>query len=307
MTARSIDEIRATLSSGLLSFPVTDFDRAGALDPQAYRRRLAWLIDHRPAAIFVAGGTGEFFSLTLEEYCEVVSTAVAAVDGCVPVFAAAGYGTQTAIHYAREAYRLGADGILLLPPYLTEAPQAGLRAHVSAICQATPLPLIVYNRANCRLTGETLAEILSDCPNLIGVKDGIGDAEVFLSIRVMLGERLICLNGMPTAEIHARSYYAMGASSYSSAVFNFAPRTALEFYRAVVQGDHRASDLLLRTFFLPYSRIRSRGLGYSVSIVKAGAEIVGRSAGAVRRPLSALPPADHEELAALIERLGPQD
>jgi 5-dehydro-4-deoxyglucarate dehydratase len=299
--------VKEALASGLLSFPLTDFDPDGALDPASYRRRLEWLVGYSPAALFVAGGTGEFFSLTMREYSDLVAAAVATVDGRLPVIAAAGHGTGMAIEYAQEAHRLGADGVLLLPPYLTEAPQEGLRAHVSAVCRATPLPVVVYNRANGRINPDTLGLILADCANLIGFKDGVGDVEEFMLVRTGLGDRLVCLNGMPTAEIYACSYHAMGAASYTSAVFNFAPRTALEFYRAIRCEDRRACDDLLRRFFLPYSRIRARGLGYAVSIVKAGAEIVGRSAGAVRPPLMALPHPEYEELAGLIRQLGPQD
>jgi len=64
------------------------------------------------------------------------------------VLGAAGYGTRMAIWYAQETERLGADGILLLPPYLVEAPQEGLRAHIASVCRATRLGVIVYNRAN---------------------------------------------------------------------------------------------------------------------------------------------------------------
>ena len=77
---------------------------------------------------------------------------------------ARGYGTRTAIEYAQEAERLGADGLLLMPPYLVEASQEGLRAHITAICRATKLGVIVYNRANCRLAAATTARLAADCP-----------------------------------------------------------------------------------------------------------------------------------------------
>jgi 5-dehydro-4-deoxyglucarate dehydratase len=307
MPSRSLEEVKTILGSGLLCFPLTDFDAQDVFDSTAYGRRLSWLMGYSPAAMFVAGGAGEFFSLTREEHAAVISAAVETIGGAVPVIASSGHGTHAAIAYAQAAHQLGADGILLMPPYLTDAPQQGLKAHIVAVCRATPLPVILYNRANCRLSAETLVQIAAECENFIGFKDGVGDIEEFQLVRATLGDRLVCLNGMPTAEIYARSYYAMGAASYTSAIFNFAPRTALEFYRATISGDSRTSDRLLKSFFLPYSRIRASGLGYAVSIVKAGADIVGKGAGSVRPPLAALAAAEYTNLAALINELGPQE
>jgi len=93
---------------------------------------------------------------------------------------------------------------------------------------------------------------------------------------------------------------------YSSAVFNFIPRTAMDFYEAHAAGNTRRTGALLDQFFLPYIELRNRGQGYAVSIVKAGATIVGRSAGPVRPPLSDLEPGEIATLATLIESLGAQ-
>jgi 5-dehydro-4-deoxyglucarate dehydratase len=91
---------------------------------------------------------------------------------------------------------------------------------------------------------------------------------------------------------------------YSSAVFNFIPATAMRFYRALVAGDQATVDRLLDEFFLPYLEIRNRGAGYAVSIVKAGARLVGRGAGPVRPPLTELTDAEMRDLDRLIERVG---
>ena len=127
-----------------------------------------------------------------------------------------------------------------------------------------------------------------------------------VTIRRRLGERLAYLGGLPTAEVYAAAYKALGVPVYSSAVFNFIPRTALEFYQAVTRDDQATMGRLLDAFFLPYIAIRSRRPGYAVSIVKAGARLVGRDAGPVRPPLTDLLPAELEELDALIRKLGAQ-
>ncbi|HEX6364247.1 MAG TPA: 5-dehydro-4-deoxyglucarate dehydratase [Albitalea sp.] len=299
-------ELKNVLSAGLLSFPLTDFDAELRFAPKPYAERLEWLMPYGASALFAAGGTGEFFSLEPREYSDVVRTAVQTCRGRMPIIAGAGGGTTLAIRYAQEAERLGADGLLLLPHYLTEASQEGLVAHVEAVCRSVSFGVVVYNRGACRLTPQSLAKLAERCPNLVGFKDGVGDIEVFVSIRRRLGDRFAYLGGLPTAELFAGAYQAMGCPVYSSAVFNFVPRTAMDFYEAHAAGDTATTHRLIDTFFLPYVELRNRGQGYAVSIVKAGAALVGRSAGPVRPPLSDLEPAEVDQLGRLISQLGAQ-
>ena len=300
------NELKKALSSGLLSFPLTDFDRELRFDPKGYTQRLEWLMPYGATVLFAAGGTGEFFSLEPQEYAQVIKVASETCKGTVPIVGGAGGGTTLAIKYAQEAERNGAAGVLLLPHYLTEATQDGLVAHVEAVCRSVKIGVIVYNRGATRLTAESVAKIAGRCSNLIGFKDGTGDIERVVSIRRKLGDRLVYIGGMPTHEVYAGAYKALGVPTYSSAIFNFIPRTAMEFYNAYWAGDTATTDRLIDDFFLPYLAIRNKGEGYAVSIVKAGATIVGKSAGPVRPPLSDLKPQEVEELAALIRKLGPQ-
>jgi 5-dehydro-4-deoxyglucarate dehydratase len=126
------------------------------------------------------------------------------------------------------------------------------------------------------------------------------------SVYLKMGDRFSYLGGLPTAEVYAAAYKALGTPVYSSAVFNFIPRTAMDFYRAVANDDTATQHRLLRDFFMPYLALRNKGQGYAVSIVKAGARIVGHDAGPVRAPLTDLKPDEVDQLAALIEKLGPQ-
>ncbi|RPI36032.1 MAG: 5-dehydro-4-deoxyglucarate dehydratase, partial [Hyphomicrobiaceae bacterium] len=196
-------ELKTIMSSGLLSFPLTDFDAQENFNPKGYAARLEWLAPYGASALFAAGGTGEFFSLTGEEYARVIKTAVDTCRGKVPIIAGAGGPTRFAIQCAQEAERAGAHGILLLPHYLTEAGQEGLIAHVEQICKSVKFGVIVYNRNVCKLTPESLAILADRCPNLIGFKDGIGDIELMSSIYMKMGERFAYLGGLPTAEVYA--------------------------------------------------------------------------------------------------------
>ena len=299
-------DLKQILSSGLLSFPITDFDVEGNFVSKPYADRLEWLAPYGATALFVAGGTGEFFSLTPEDYSRVVKVAVETCRGKVPILAGAGGPTRTAIAYAQEAEKLGAHGILLMPHYLTEASQDGLVAHIEAVCKSVKFGVVVYNRNVCRLDAESLLQLAERCPNLIGFKDGIGEIELMVSIRRKLGDRFTYLGGLPTAEVYASAYKAIGVPVYSSAVFNFIPKTAIAFYEAVRTDDFATTNRLIDDFFLPYLAIRNRKSGYAVSIVKAGATLVGHSAGPVRTPLTDLTPQECEQLDVLIKSVGPQ-
>jgi 5-dehydro-4-deoxyglucarate dehydratase len=299
-------ELKTIISDGLLSFPITDFDKNGDFNKKTYAERLEWLAPYGATALFAAGGTGEFFSLTPEDYSAVIKTAVDTCEGMVPILAGAGGPTRTAIAYAQEAQRLGAKGVLLMPHYLTEASEAGIANHVEEVCKSLDIGVIFYNRANSRLSAEHLARLADKCPNLIGFKDGVGEIEPMVRVRRKLGDRFAYLGGLPTAEVYAAAYKALGVPVYSSAVFNFIPKTAMEFYRAIAAEDHETVGRLIDDFFLPYLDIRNRRAGYAVSIVKAGAKLVGHDAGPVRAPLTDLTEEELSLLDALIKKLGPQ-
>jgi 5-dehydro-4-deoxyglucarate dehydratase len=300
-------ELKKIMSAGLLSFPITDFDAEGNFRPSTYAERLEWLAPYGASALFAAGGTGEFFSLTHDEYSQVVKVAVDTCKGKVPLLAGAGGATRSAIAYAQEAERLGAQGVLLLPHYLTEASQDGLVRHVEEVCKAVPnIGVVVYNRGICRLNADSLEKLADRCPNLIGFKDGIGDIELMVSIWRRLGDRFTYLGGLPTAEVYAAAYKALGVPVYSSAVFNFVPKLAMDFYHAVAADDHATTNRLIDEFFLPYLAIRNRKSGYAVSIVKAGARLVGHDGGPVRAPLTDLTPEEDDMLHKLILKQGAQ-
>jgi 5-dehydro-4-deoxyglucarate dehydratase len=297
------DELADRLRSGLLSFPVTHFDADLQFDEPRYREHLAWQAGFDVAGLFAAGGTGEGFSLTPPEIDHVVRTAVSEVGDRVPVVAPATGGTALAVAQAKAAQDAGASGVLLFPPYLTEAGQRGLAEHVTAVCGATDLGVIVYSRANAVLDDATVAELAERNPNLIGYKDGVGEIERLTRIYARLGDRLTYIGGLPTAETFALPLLQLGMSTYSSAIFNFVPRYALDFYADVRAQNREAVYRRIKEFVVPYLNIRDRTKGYAVSIIKAGLTAVGRPAGPVRPPLQNLTDGELAELTALINKI----
>ncbi|MDN3520193.1 5-dehydro-4-deoxyglucarate dehydratase, partial [Halomonas ramblicola] len=264
-----------------MSFPITDFDQEGRFDAESYRRRLEWFISHDISAVFVAGGTGEFFNLSLDEFREIVRVAVEAVDGKLPVIASAGLSVESGKAFAEAAEEAGADGILLMPPYLTECPQDGLVDYARQICDSTQLNVIYYNRGNGILEAESVKALAEACPNLVGLKDGKGDIQALNKIVKTVGDRLVYVGGVPTAEIFAEAYLSIGVNTYSSAVFNFVPDMAVTFYKELRKGNREVVKQITNDFFIPFVDLRDRKKGYAVSLIKAGAELIGRPAGSV--------------------------
>jgi 5-dehydro-4-deoxyglucarate dehydratase len=304
-------EARASLAErldGLLFFPVTAYHPDSSLNLDAYRAHVRDGVEAGAGAVFACCGTGEFHALTREELRACVAAAVEAAGGAVPVVAGTGYGTANAIAYARAAEEAGADGLLVLPPYLLKAPQDGLLRHYRELAAATALELIVYQRDNAVFTPGTVAE-LARIPGVIGLKDGLGDLDLLQrtvsTVRARVPERAAAFryfNGLPTAELTQPAYQALGVRLYSSAVFCFAPEIALAFHAAVGGGDEDTVRRLLDGFYRPLVELRDQGAGYAVSLVKAGVRLRGGDVGEVRPPLSEPAPGHVAELAALIDR-----
>jgi 5-dehydro-4-deoxyglucarate dehydratase len=291
---------------GVLFFPVTPFTESGDVDHDALARHIANGVDAGPGGVFIACGTGEFHALESGEFGTVVRTAVETVAGRVPVYAGAGGSIAQAKVFATAARDAGADGLLLLPPYLVEIPQAGLITYTRDVAAVTDLPVIVYNRNNARYTEQSAVEV-AKIPNVVGFKDGTGDldkvARIVRAVKDSLkdtGKHFLFFNGMPTAETTQQAYRAIGVPLYSSATFAFAPDLALAFYDALETGNDALADALLRAFFHPLVRLRDTVPGYAVSLVKAGVTMEGTPAGSVRPPLVMPTAADLTELQSVI-------
>ncbi|HVT68795.1 MAG TPA: 5-dehydro-4-deoxyglucarate dehydratase [Trebonia sp.] len=289
---------------GLLFFPVTPYTQAGDVDLDEFAAHVKRGVDAGAGGVFAACGTGEFSALEPGEYSGVVAAAVEAAGGRVPVFAGAGGPVRTARKFSDRAKENGANGILLLPPYLTEATGAGLEAYVRDATRED-LPAIVYNRANARFSEDT-AVAAAALPQIIGFKDGVGDLDlmgrIVRAVRDSAGDKEFWFfNGMPTAEATQRAYRAIGVPLYSSAAFAFAPSVALAYHAALERGDEDTLTELDRSFYHPLVRLRNKGTGYAVSLIKAGVEITGYSTGGVRAPLSAVLPEHRAELEEIYQ------
>ncbi|WP_255424971.1 5-dehydro-4-deoxyglucarate dehydratase [Nostocoides sp. HKS02] len=292
--------LRQRAQDGVMSFPLTPFsDDGSAIRPDAFRKHVRRQIDAGAAALFPCCGTGEFFSLTEDEYSTLVGIAVDEAAGEVPVIAGTGYGWASAARFAERATEAGVDGLLLLPHYLVRAPQSGLVAHVRQVADRTELPVVVYQREQVWYSASALQELAS-VPNVIGLKDGHSDLDQLQRLRLVMPESFLMFNGAQTAEMQARQYASIGIGAYSSAVHGFAPEIATTFFRSLRDGDTERVELLLREFYLPFVELRDRQVGYAVALVKAGARLRGEDMGPVRAPLADPAAGDLNDFEALM-------
>ncbi|MEV0196627.1 5-dehydro-4-deoxyglucarate dehydratase [Nonomuraea sp. NPDC050691] len=279
--------------SGILFFPVTPFDAEGRLAEEVLAEHIRRGLAHRPGAVFVACGTGEFPALSEAEHEAAVRVAVTEARGETPVLAGAGGPLGSALRQARAARDAGADGLLLMPPYLAMGPREGFTAYVRAVAEV--LPVIIYMRGSVVLTPEQVVE-LARIPGVVGLKDGLGDIDliqrVVLAVRREIGPGFAFFNGLPTAELTMGAYRGIGVELYSSAVFAFAPEIATAYLAG--------AESLLTEFYEPLVRLRSKVPGYAVSLVKAGVRLTGLDAGPVRPPLVDAAPEHVAELEELI-------
>ncbi|KRE59965.1 5-dehydro-4-deoxyglucarate dehydratase [Paenibacillus sp. Soil750] len=285
-----------------MGFPVTPFDLQEQVDEKALQANINFLVENGLDSVFVCAGSGEYQSLDIKEYERVVTVGVATVAGKVPIFAGAGGNVREAVERVQLAEKLGADGLLLLPPYLIIPEQEGLFNYYRTLAQSTSLPVIIYQRDNAIFTLVTL-EKLANLPNVIGFKDGLGNFELNIEFVQSLGSRLQWMNGMPLAELTMPAYSALGYLSYSSAISNYIPQVSRTFYTSLLSGDRATVSSIYQEVILPIHRIRQLRKGYAVSLIKAGMNIVGLPVGLeVRTPLVQVEREHYVQLESIIKR-----
>lgn len=269
-----------TMLATVIGFAVTPFTDALGLDLGALRTVVGRMVGGGVRTIVCAGGTGELYALSPAECTAVYETTVDAAGSRTAVIAAVGFGTEVAKALVQEADRVGAAAILIMPPYLRQIGQEGLRRYYREVAGSTTLPCICYARDGIQLDTVQLERLCLEAPNLVAFKDGTGDIRRFQDYRRALGSRLIWLCG--AGDDLAPAYFAAGADGFTSSVANFdpgLPRRLLELCRS---GDLAAAGRFVDSFIRPFFSLRLAG--YDVSLIKAACELAGVRTGPVRPP-----------------------
>jgi 4-hydroxy-tetrahydrodipicolinate synthase len=220
---------------------VTPF-AGGRVAEDTFAEFVEWQISEGSDALVPCGTTGESATLSRDEHREVIAHAVRAANGRVPVIAGCGsYSTAAAIELVRAAADVGADAVLVVVPYYNKPSQAGLAAHFTAVAEASPLPVIVYNvpsRTVADISVDTLAQVAQH-PRIVGVKDATGNLGRVSAQRLACGEKFVQLSGNDDM---ALGFNAMGGVGCISVTANVAPRLCAEFQKAM--RERRWDDAL---------------------------------------------------------------
>jgi len=220
---------------------VTPFS-GGRVAEDTFAAFVEWQIAEGSNALVPCGTTGESATLSRDEHREVIAHTVQVAKGRVPVIAGCGsYSTAAAIELVRAATDVGADAALVVVPYYNKPSQAGLVAHFTAIADASPLPIVVYNvpsRTVADISVETLAEVAKH-PKIVGIKDATGNLGRVSAQRLACGEEFVQLSGNDDM---ALGFNAMGGIGCISVTANVAPKLCSDFQKAT--RDKRWDDAL---------------------------------------------------------------
>lgn len=293
------EELRKKLP-GVVAFPITPFHSDLSLDIAGLRKNLQKLVKFPLSAIVAAGGTGELYSLSVEEHLEVVKATVEEVRGRIPVFAGAGFNCPIGMSQARQAERAGADAILLFPPYYPNADDETLADYYAALAQATSLGVFVYSRDWVNPGPPWVERLSARISNLVGWKDGQGDTRRYQQIMQRVGDRLYWIGGAGDDCVPA--YYSIGVRTYTSSIATVAPRISLELHEAAADNDRKKLAKLMSEYVLPLYAFRTRRKGYEVSVMKEMMNLAGLAAGPVRPPLANMRAEDIAELKGMMKK-----
>lgn len=253
-------------------------------------------------AIIICGTTGESSTLTHEEHVEVIRYCIEKVAKRVPVIAGTGSNcTETAVYLSQEAEKAGADAVLLVTPYYNKATQKGLIAHYTKIANAISLPVILYNvpsRTGCNLLPETVAELVKNVDNIVGIKEASGNISQIAKLMHLTDGKIELYSGNDDQVV---PILALGGIGVISVVSNVAPKYMHDMVAKFLDGDVAGSTKMqldaipiCNALFCEVNPIP----------VKAALNLQGKEVGPLRAPLTEMEPQNQEVLKNVMKDMG---
>ena len=253
-------------------------------------------------AIIICGTTGESATMTEAEHSEAIRFTVERVKHRIPVIAGTGSNcTRTAIELSQEAEKDGADGLLLVTPYYNKATQNGLITHYTQICNEVKIPAIIYNvpsRTGCNIQPQTLAHLVKNVDNIVGVKEASGNIGAVAQIMHLCDGNIDLYSGNDDQVVPLMSLGGIGVISVLS---NIAPAYVHDMVYKYLDGDVEGSRKMqldavpiCDALFCEVNPIP----------VKAAMNLMGKEAGPLRAPLTEIEPAHREQLEKIMKDFG---
>ena len=290
--------MKKTIFEGAATALVTPLTADG-IDYEAFGRLIDWQIDCGIDALVICGTTGEGSTLTDREHRDAIEYAVKRAAKRVPIIAGTGSNdTAYAIDLTKFAYNVGADASLVVTPYYNKATQNGLIKMFTAIADAAPLPMILYNvpsRTGCAIQPSTYLA-LADHPNIVAIKEANGDISKIAETINLVGDKLDIYSGNDDQIVPVMS---LGGKGVISVLSNLIPAETSEICKSYLRGDVKKSrDMqleyleLINTLFCEVNPIP----------VKAAMAAMGYCENYLRLPLTPMEAANEEKLIGLMKQ-----
>jgi 1-pyrroline-4-hydroxy-2-carboxylate deaminase len=285
--------------NGVFPAVTTQFREDFSLDIEATQRVIEGLLRDGVSGLIVCGTVGENCSLARPEKIAVMEAAKEVVRGRVPVLAGiAEFTTAFAIETAREAERIGMDGIMVMPALVYSSKPHETIAHYEGVAKACGLPIMVYNNPPIYRTDVTpeILTALSGCETIVAFKDSSGDTRRFTDVRNRVGDRFVLFAGLDDVVMES---VMVGAVGWVSGLSNAFPREGETLFRLARAGRFREA-MPLYDWFMPLLHLDARP--DLVQCIKLCEEIMGRGSALTRPPRLALAAEERAEIEVLMER-----
>ena len=290
-----------TKFTGLGTALVTPFTKSGEMDEKAVRRLGRRQIDSGTHFLVPVGTTGENPTLETSERIRVVEILVDEAKGQVPVLAGAGgYNTKEVVHLAKAMHKAGADGLLSVTPYYNKPTQEGIVQHFTAIADATPLPIVLYNiagRTGVNIETATVTR-LAQVPTIIGVKEASGSLSQMCDVLNALPSNFIVLSGDDALTL---PLMAVGGRGVISVVSNEIPKEMAQMVEAAERNDFAAARAI-HARIMPLMQINF--VESNPGPVKAAMAMMGLLEETFRLPMVPIKPESKAKVETVLKTLG---
>lgn len=281
---------------------VTPFQENGEINYDKLDELIDYHCENGTDSIIICGTTGESATMTEEEHMECVKFAIERTKKRIPVIAGTGSNcTRTAVEMSREAAENGADGLLVVTPYYNKATQQGLIAHYTAVAREAKAPIIMYSvasRTGCNIEPATVAELVKNVDNIVGVKEASGNISQVAKIMAMTDGNIDLYSGNDDQIVPILS---LGGKGVISVLSNVAPKETHDICELFFKGEIKASaELQLKAIPL----VEQLFCEVNPIPVKKAMKLMGYDCGPLRMPLTELTPEHEKSLAKAMKDFG---
>lgn len=283
---------------------VTPFKEDGSIDYDKLDELIDYHCENKTDSIIICGTTGESATMTEEEHMDCVKFAIERTKKRIPVVAGTGSNcTRTAIDMSKEAAESGADGLLVVTPYYNKATQAGLIAHYTAVAKEAKAPIIMYSvasRTGCNIEPATVAALVKNVDNIVGVKEASGNISQIAKIMSMTDGNIDLYSGNDDQIVPLLS---LGGIGVISVLANVAPKETHDICAKFFEGDIEGSAKLQLKAIPLIDRLFCE---VNPIPVKRAMKLMGMDCGPLRMPLTELTAEHERSLAQAMKEFGIQ-